>query len=91
MRGHGAGKAGIRKYAGILVESRPVRNRHAAHVEDDFAIYDPGEPIGGEMVRPQLRHDDEVRVRHAIAMNQVADTFEVSRQINKVVDVGLSE
>src|SRR5687768_14686983 len=64
------------KLARILFERCTVRDWHAAHVEDDLPADNPREPIGSEMMRALLRYHNEMGVRHAIPVDQIADALQ---------------
>jgi hypothetical protein len=64
------------KQAGVLIQRRAIGNRHAAHVERDPTINDASEPVGRQVVRTLLRHDDQMSVSDAVAVEQKADALE---------------
>ena len=63
----------------MLVQRDTIGFRDATEIEDDSIVDNPREPIRGQMMRSLLRNNDEVRVGHAIPMNQVAYALEVER------------
>ena len=60
----------------MSVQDGTICGGYATQIEDDVAIDSVSEAIGGEVVRALLRHDDEVSVRDAVAVDEIADALE---------------
>jgi hypothetical protein len=60
----------------MLIQRRAISNRYAAHLERDPTIDDASEPVGRQVVGTLLRHDDQMSVGDAVAVDQKTDALE---------------
>ena len=60
----------------MLIQRATVCDRDASHVKGYFAVGNTSEAIGSQVMRALLRNNNEVCMRNAVSVDEVADAFQ---------------